>query len=177
MSVDKKEIKSRLKQIDTMREELKKAEKSAAKDIMSLLKVLMSENPLLVGMRWNQYTPSFNDGDACEFGVHGPEFKFAESVNPQESNDVDDEDEEETESDALWVDGGEYGDIDDEWFDKKSDILNHREIAALKKTVKEASRVFDQLAAMEDELQRTFGDGQQITVTAEGVEVDDYYHD
>lgn len=174
MTVDKKEIKTRLKQIDDLREELKKAEKSAAKDIMSLLKILMSENPLLTGMRWNQYTPGFNDGDVCEFGVHGPEFLFAESVNPQESKD---EDEDEDDNEEAWVDGGEYGDIDDEWFDKKADILNHKEITALKKTVKEATKVFSQLAAMEDELQRTFGDGQQITVTASGVEVDDYYHD
>lgn len=172
MTVNKKELKDRLKQIDDLRSQLKKAEKSAAKDIMNLLKVLMAENPLLVGMRWNQYTPGFNDGDACEFGVNGPEFQFAQNVNPVEADEDGERDEYE-----LWVDGGKYGDLDDKWFDDKSDILNHREIGALKKAVKEAVHVFDQLSSMENELKAAFGDGMQITVTAEGVEVEDYDHD
>lgn len=171
---EKDSLKDRLKKIDAIRSELKKAEKSAAKDIMSLLKILMTDNPLLIGMRWNQYTPGFNDGDVCEFGVNGPQFKFADSVNPEEAaKDKNDEDY----YDESWIDAGEYGDLDDKWFDDKADILNHKEITALKKTVNEATAVFNKLTYMESELQSMFGDGVQITVTKDGVETEDYDHD
>lgn len=173
-TVDKKELKLRLKRVDELRAELKKAEKSAAKDIMTLLKILMADNPLLVGMRWQQYTPGFNDGDVCEFGIHGPQFKFVESVNPQEKDENGEADEDDYES---WIDAGEYGDLDDKWFADKSDIMNHKQITALKKTVNEANRVFGKLTFMETQLKDMFGDGYQITVTASGVETEDYDHD
>lgn len=174
MAAINKELKERLAKIDTIRSELKKAEKSAAKDIMSLLQSLMKENPLLIGMRWQQYTPSFNDGDVCEFGVHGPEFKFADSVNPQEAaKDKEDEDY----YDESWVDGGDYGSLDNDWFNEKADILNHKEVSALKKAVKAAEKVFSKLEEMDSQLQTMFGDGYQITVTADGVETEEYGHD
>src|SRR5665213_2589816 len=158
MALSKKELNIRLKSIDNLRTKLKSAEKSAAKDIMEMLKTLMKSNPQLLGLRWNQYTPHFADGDVCEFSVNGPEFKFVDAVNPQENKDENDEDY----YDESWVDSN---DIDKEWFDKKTDILNHKEISALKKTTKEVYRTFEKLMIMESELQDMFGDGYQITVT------------
>ncbi len=31
---------------------------------------LFAANPSLKSVKWRQYTPYFNDGDPCEFGVH-----------------------------------------------------------------------------------------------------------
>lgn len=163
-----KDLKARLAKLDDIREELKKAEKSATKDVMELLKGLMKSNPLLVGLRWEQYTPHFNDGDACEFSVGEPALKFANSIVP--AKDPNDEDDYED----GWVE--DYC-IDDEFFEKKADILNHKDIAALKKTVKDVHTVFAKLSSMEDALLTMFGDHMQITVTADGVESDDYEHD
>lgn len=166
--IDKK-LQSRLSKIDEIRNELKKAEQSASKDIMNILKELMQQNPLLAGIRWNQYTPSFNDGDVCEFGVNDLEYKFNLGT-PSKSEDDED------------YDNGEDGwfqdwDIDDDFFNKRVDILNHKQIPGLKKTIKDVNTVFEKLRSMESNLQQMFGDGVQITVTSEGVETEDYDHD
>ena len=39
--------------------------------IKDLLKGWFSEHPDTYGVKWAQYTPYFNDGDPCEFGVRG----------------------------------------------------------------------------------------------------------
>ncbi len=39
--------------------------------IKALLKGWFSEHPDTYGVKWAQYTPYFNDGDTCEFGVRG----------------------------------------------------------------------------------------------------------
>ena len=172
-NVDKKELTTRLDKIDSLRAELKKHEKSAAKDIMSLLKVTMKENPLIVGLRWQQGTPGFNDGEPCLFNVHGPFFKFADSVTGGEKVEAEDEDDED--QSRGWLDA-EY-ELDEEWWSARTDILNHKEIAALKKTVKEVTKVYNQLTTMESELADMFDDGTEVTVTATGVECEDYSFD
>lgn len=35
-----------------------------------------AEYPTVEAFRWQQYTPYFNDGEACEFGVHGIEIQL-----------------------------------------------------------------------------------------------------
>jgi hypothetical protein len=159
-----KALTERLKKIDVIRKELATAEKSAAKDIVSLLKELMKSNPLLLGMRWQQYTQNFNDGEPCTFNIYGPNFLFDESVLTKDQSDEQE----------GWLD--EYT-VDDEFFDDKADVLNFKQISALKKTVKEVQTVFSKLSNMENELNAMFGDGFQITVTPEGLESEDYDHD
>lgn len=34
--------------------------------------------PSIVALRWEQFTPYFNDGDACVFRVHAPSFKLSD---------------------------------------------------------------------------------------------------
>jgi hypothetical protein len=85
------DLKERLKKIDKIKTELKKAEKNATKEIMGLLKDLMAQNPLIEGVRWTQYTPHFNDGEECIFGVNNPEFKFNLGA-PSKAEDEDDHD-------------------------------------------------------------------------------------
>lgn len=164
-----KDLKARLAKIDDIREELKKAEKSATKDIMNLLKELMVNNPLIAGVRWTQYTPHFNDGEPCEFGVNDPEFKF----NLGAPTKMEDEDEDDNGNEG-WYD--DYS-IDDEFFEKRADILNFEKIKEVKKGLKDIETVFGKLRDMESQLETMFGDHMQITVTADGVETEEYDHD
>lgn len=39
--------------------------------IKDFLNGWFSEHPDTYGVKWAQYTPYFDDGDTCEFGVHG----------------------------------------------------------------------------------------------------------
>lgn len=163
------DLQERLKKIKTIREELSKAQESAAKDIMGMLKELMKANPLLVGMRWHQYVPSFNDGDACEFSIAGPDFKFDESINGASLSKKADEDDEDYDSDEGWVDEYEVEDF----LKEKTDVLNFEKLADLKVAVKSAEAVFAELSHMETELENMFGQGVQVIVTASGVETED----
>lgn len=42
---------------------------------MEHLKEFFEANPRIEVVRWRQYTPGFNDGDACHFGYHGIDIK------------------------------------------------------------------------------------------------------
>jgi hypothetical protein len=161
-----KELKERLNKIDQIREDLKKAEKSASKDIMNLLKELMVNNPLIAGVRWSQYTPHFNDGEECVFSINDPEFKFNLGAPISEEDDV-------------YNNQGWYNDynIDDKFFEKRSDLLNYKQVAECKKGLKDIQTVFEKLKDMEYTIKSMFGDHMQITVTADGVETEEYDHD
>lgn len=50
--------------------------------ILAKLQALLEANPDKPGVYWKQYTPYFNDGDACVFGMHGLYW-----VNPNDSCD------------------------------------------------------------------------------------------
>jgi len=162
-----KELKARLDKMNKIREDLKVAEKSASKDIMDVLKKMMADNPLIAGVKWQQYTPSFNDGEPCEFSISGPFIKFDEKISGAGDSAADEEQENGGFLDANY-------DIDDDFFKQKSDIFNFKEIKALKKTVKDVCAVYSHLEAMDDCLESMFGSGVEVIVTKDGVETEDY---
>lgn len=58
---------------------------------MAELKNFFNNNPGLVGISWPQYTPYFNDGDPCEFGVHESELKYSDMEEYENYYDLEDE--------------------------------------------------------------------------------------
>lgn len=109
---------------------------------------LFDQFPGLIGFRWTQYTPYFNDGDPCRFraSTDYPEIAFDEIA------DEDDPDEKYVEHYAP------------------KESKEPSDVAA--RGVKEFLCVFD-----DHDYEEMFGDGVQVTVTAEGIETDDYDHD
>jgi hypothetical protein len=76
--------------------ELEQATKKNGKQIVhDFVKEFMAENPQVQAIRWYQYTPYFNDGEACVFSVQDAHF----SVTEPSEEDMDQHPEE---SDA-WV--------------------------------------------------------------------------
>ena len=157
-----KDLKERLSKIDQIRQELSKAEQSAVKDIMDMLKELMVNNPKLEAIRWQQWIPGFNDGEPCEFTVGEISFQFANAVEKDENGEEQDSEDFMDEYDLK------------KYFERQVDILNHKEVTALKKSVDEATAVFGKLTEMESQLRDMFGDNMEITVTASGVETEEY---
>lgn len=103
---------------------------------------------------WSQYTPYFNDGEACVFRVNDP---------------------------SLYSVGGseEYGDDDlyglvrdTEWTRGRRNELNNK---YGKDTIDHLLAVWSQLD--EDILEAVFGDHVEITITKDKVSVGDYSHD
>jgi len=157
-----------LKNIEKLRAQLQAAEQSAAKEIMKELKAFVKNNPLIEGFKWHQYTPHFNDGAPCKFSVWGPYIKFNESFHKV---DLDNH------YMSGYMNASEYGDLGDKFFESKEDILNYKEINELKKSVNSALELFAYLSQMESELREMFGDGVEVIVTKDGVEVENYDHD
>jgi hypothetical protein len=66
--------------------------KEGNKIVREFVKAFMEENPEVHGIRWYQYTPYFNDGEACTFGVHDAYFALSEpseedmEEHPEESD-------------------------------------------------------------------------------------------
>jgi len=111
---------------------------------------LFEEFPDIHAVRWTQYTPHFNDGDACTFSVHDP---FV-SIKPLKEMDDD-----------------EINDTDTApWFSAWSDNGN-----PCAKAAAEVGKFFQDI---EDVLETAFGDGVEVTVKRSGaITVDDYDHD
>lgn len=116
--------------------------------VVEFVKSLKDEG--LVGIRWPHYTPSFNDGDSCEFTVGEVYVKFSDSS--------DSEDEEEYDG-CLSADG--YTDtycMDDD--KKKQDVID------------KIRKMFGNIP--EELLEKAFNNFVMITVTDAGCDVTDY---
>lgn len=53
--------------------------------VTGLLQKFLGMNPLILGIRWRQYTPYFNDGEPCEFSVRDILFRLTEG-GPEEGD-------------------------------------------------------------------------------------------
>lgn len=116
------------------------------------LKEIFTEVPELLALKWNQYTPYFNDGEACEFRVGDMYFKL--STTPADAGDYEDGFE------SVWS-------------------MNYKKTAPHPATA--ALETFSKLirgSEMEDILYSMFDDHKEIVCTRDGnVEVSDYEHD
>ena len=110
-------------------------------------------------IKWAQYTPYFNDGDACVFGVYEPVFSNAEG---DEVFEVSSWGEYEGEQEGIFAFQGTYG--------------LPTELQERKKQIAEMSELITD-PDMEEVLGATFGDHVVVTVTAKGIDVDGYDHD
>lgn len=149
----KKQMEEANAQIAKLREELNEKGKQA---FGLACKELFAIHPCLKAFRWAQYTPYFNDGEECTFGTHDVYCQMHEPLSKEEMESV----------------GSIYDedDDDDQWLSAYGEP-NH----LVKAAIKDACEVRDMLD--EDSLREMFGDHVEVTVTADGVETDDYSHD
>jgi hypothetical protein len=146
--------------------EVKKVAKEALKE---MTQVFFSENPAILSIGWDQYTPYFNDGDPCVFSanIEYPAFTFkakdgktlaynaggCELTEPGTA--VRDED----------VEYSEDNDLDQTPYEK--------EISRHEKAVVKFLKTFD-----DDDFEQMFGDHVQISVNNKGkITVEEYEHD
>lgn len=73
------------------------------------------KNPEVVTVGWNQYTPYFNDGDACVFNSNA-DYAFATNTSDYENIEYGEYVGDDYEN--VWLDGGEYGDFNSELIPK-----------------------------------------------------------
>lgn len=129
---------------------------TAAEFLAELDAVLAIEG--VESVRWEQYTPYFNDGDACEFGANDLNVKFVgdDTAGDYEDGFLD-----------SWSIGyeGPKGD-----YPYCPDTVSVEQAEAFK-----AAR--PTLGRYEDVLRENFGDPAQVTATKDGFSVEYYEHD
>jgi hypothetical protein len=165
-------LQERFDQLLDEQEALRKKFQTTAQELFKeTTKEFFDGNPAITAVVWTQYTPYFNDGDTCEFGVNSPTFTNA----PDPEN-------------VRW---GEYdGDEEDVFavenmaYTMKSDSHYYKEdqeaIAKAGGVDVDSCEAFERMicsTAMEDVMQAMFGDHVQVIATREGFEVNDYDHD
>jgi hypothetical protein len=117
--------------------------------------------PTVTAVKWSQYTPYFNDGDTCEFGVN--DFEVAVTDPPAgaepESEDYNYDD------DTTQVFFSEYA------FKDYDNPENNHPVYAPLDALDSASGHFEAM------LYDHFGDHAYITATRDGFRVETYEHD
>lgn len=102
---------------------------------------------------WVQYTPYFNDGSPCVFGIGDVTFSNADPENVSPWGELEDEEE------GLWAASYGYKEYlaepQAEYCDKFSRMVNQ----------------------LDGVMQEMFGDHVRINVTREGFDVEEYIHD
>jgi hypothetical protein len=120
-----------------------------------------SRHPEVSSVVWTQYTPYFNDGDTCEFGVHEPELKLTRE----------------------FVDGNpdaiksllRYQTVDDLVESKYhyGDASAHK----LPSIEPDFAELLRPIFGLSELMEQVFGDHVKVVVTREGFQVDEYQHD
>jgi len=160
-----------------------------------MLKEFFKNNESVESVRWRQYTPGFNDGEPCTFGVTDPHLKFKSGVTAdflrenleyyytqetlyqtveepcQWSGRMRSTQKEvgkrpfSDEEQLAMIEEG--GDEEDGYFESYSFVKE----SEVRESLVDLSSV---ISDSEDILELIFGDGVSVEVSREGIEVDDY---
>lgn len=141
------------------------------KAVKALFENVFTKFPEVESIRWAQYTPYFNDGDACEFGLG--QFYFGISKEQDHTlfadeacEDIDEDDES---KDVTYV--YNFGKYD---YSSRTTVYPTKRHEELQDALRQVEGACQDL---EDVLGSTFGDHVQITVTRNKIEVEDHDHD
>lgn len=127
-------------------------------------KNIFEKYPKVESFSWNQYTPYFNDGDTCTFSANTDYL----NVNDEYVDDC------EWMGATKVTNWGTYN-RETKVYDGRVEVPNEKydkELEDATDEIRNFLQMFD-----DDFYIRKFGDHSEITVTKEGVEVDDYDHD
>jgi hypothetical protein len=139
-------------------------------------------DPIIVAVGWYQYTPYFNDGDACEFSAAAPHFVCVGdngSVQEYEDDPYEWEENRSVDYGKHPILGGREFTWEGTWQDG-----NRTRVAGAYEGEHEASynrarALSDAIegGAFNDVLLAAFGDHAKISVNRDGITVDSYEHD
>ena len=149
-------------------EEIKKLKKemleASNKIFTDLTKTIFEEHPKVKSFGWNQFTPYFNDGDTCYFSVNNDYI----SINGESVDESDWINETKITNWGTW-------NREKRQYEGRTEVPNFNYDSELVKAtdeIREFLRNFDN-----DFFMSQFGDHAEVTITAEGVSVDEYEHD
>lgn len=116
--------------------------------------------PEIAAIEWTQYTPYFNDGDPCVFGMSMDTWgSFYTTDGWANRDEEDDWPEGDWRPAGGWVDGKRV--LPDDRTGELTEVI---------------SDFCENAQTMEDVFEVAFGDGVKITATRNGFEIEDYSH-
>lgn len=125
---------------------------------------LLRRYPIIQEIWWTQYTPHFNDGSPCTFGIGYLYVKIGD-INYQLS-DYDDK---------MTAEEYDNDDLDEETWAKR---LTPEELQEqYPQMVKELTDLQEALQILKDVVYERFGDHQKVIANRDGITTEDYEHD
>jgi hypothetical protein len=154
-------LREKQEEIKKLKEEMLEASNKIFTD---LTKTIFEDHPKVNSFGWNQFTPYFNDGDTCTFSVN-TDYIYINGESVDESD---------------WINETKitnYGTWNREkrQYEGRTEVPNFnydKELVSACDEIREFLSNFDN-----DFFMSQFGDHAEITITAEGVSVDEYEHD
>jgi hypothetical protein len=148
-------MKEKIKAIEKLREEYTKQSKVL---IHELAQDLLSLDPAIRGVTWAQYTPYFNDGDPCTFGINDPALILARSFADQYK-------------DSMYCNSSNENEGEYEFSSQANKVQGLQPITL---ALREFSRFLNENSSVAQEV---FGDGVKVTITRDKVTIDEFDHD
>jgi len=129
-----------------------------------MTKVIFEDHPKVKSFGWNQFTPYFNDGETCTFSAN-VDYIYINGICVDDSDWV---------SEKTITNYGTWN-RETKKYEGRTEVSNlnyDSELVKANDEIREFLYNFD-----EDFFMDQFGDHAEVTVTLEGVSVDEYEHD
>lgn len=146
-----------------------RVEQKPVEELAPLLQAVL-DYPTIVEFGWRQYTPYFNDGDPCEFGVDGLWVKTTAEAELEEAGEADfgpwdlDVDYHPSLGKLKWnSETYKYEEYEG------PDVDRYNRIQALARAI--------QSGAYENALLEAFGDHAEVTIRKSDIQVEFYSHE
>lgn len=149
----KKQMAEAEAEVEKVRKEMRT---QGQKALEPAFKQFLEENQDIAAIRWEQYTPYFNDGEECRFRLRQFCLEFTDDFRSKHMNDdFDVEDSEE----EKWYEG-------EAWYVSKESTYGQAVLAKFK--------AFENQIRDQSLFHAIFGDHVRVTATLKGLSVDDY---
>lgn len=150
-------------QVEEARRQMKDAAQNVVKD--GTAEIFENYGDIVHSFGWRQYTPYFNDGDACEFSMHE---LFVIAHADLETAEHGEESDWLYEGSPAFQEYSYSGDVSR----VVGELADERYIEA-----KQACQSIYDALATNDLAKDVFGDHVKVIFTPEGVDVEDYHHE
>jgi hypothetical protein len=159
--------------INEQRELQKKFQEQGRALFKEIFKEFFDKNPSITVVKWTQYTPYFNDGDECVFGVNDPVFSNATG---DDIVDVNPWGEYEGENEEVWAVNNPKWVLQSDSYYYKEDQVKLRKSNIDVQSCDLLSTMI-QSSEMKNVLRGMFDDHVSVIATRDGFDVQEYDHD
>ena len=174
-------LEEQMNEVNKKFEEFRKITEETSKKVFhEAVSTFFKNFPEVYAVRWEQYTPYFNDGDTCTFSVGVPCFFSMKDFEDDIKDDYEY---------ISWARPSDYvyrsaADKNNKYWETYQEQLDKYEalekelgprLEEIQKGVKQFSNLFNKIN--DDSMLAMFGDHVQITVTSKGIDIDEYEHD